>query len=143
MKPIAIIVIEAGGSAVWEAIAGQELEVTDALWRQLAPQLEGLASQTIAEAQASAIWNEAQAETRAAIFVRQQGAYSVDPKLVALRMYLDEIGRTLAGKKKLILDGKIAGRRHLLLGVPGSLAPFINAAPGNVPPRLEPPGFSP
>ena len=136
-------VIEAGGSVVWEALAGEEIELTDELWRQLAPRLDGSAAQAISQAQAGAVLDMALAEGRAAIFVRQQGAYAADPKLVALRMYLDEIAQTLAGKKKLILDEKTAGRRHLLLGVPDSLAPFLNATPPGSPRPLEGPGFPP
>ncbi len=49
-------------------------------------------------------------------------AQAQDPQLTWWRLYVDTLRECLPGKKKLILDGKHAGRRHLLLGMPPGMA---------------------
>ena len=133
--------IEAGGVAAWQRLDGQDTEITDDVWNQLTERLEGTAAEAIHLAGADATLDEAEAEGRAEIFVRKQGAYATEPELAAMRMYLEEIGVALAGKKKLILDEDASGRRQLLLGVPDSLAPLLGAPRAAEQPAFDSPEF--
>ena len=134
--------IESAGVAVWQQLEGQPIEITDEVWNDFARQLEGTAAQSLHRAEAATTLETAEAEGRAEIFVRQQGAYAAEPKLAALRMYLEEIAAAMAGKKKLILDNHSTGRRQLFFGAPDSLAPFLSAPRDAEPPVFDTPDLS-
>ncbi len=114
-------VIKAGGQAAWEHIAVPNTKLTDSLWKQISSELDGEAAAHVLAAQAYAIEKEELATGQADSFLRTEQAHASNPGLTKWRFLLNTITNALPGKKKLILDPKTPGRRHLLLGTPDSL----------------------
>jgi regulator of protease activity HflC (stomatin/prohibitin superfamily) len=112
------LLIHAAGQAAWKALAASHAEVDAKIWSDVRSELAGEASAEINAAQAFAIERQAAAEGDAARFLARQTAQSGAPRLTRWRLYLDAVGQTLPGKRKLILDPQGSGRRHLLLGLP-------------------------
>ncbi|NQT13111.1 MAG: cation-translocating P-type ATPase family protein, partial [Planctomycetes bacterium] len=82
----------------------------------------GKAAEKLLAADAAAQDRTQKSRGRADRFVAVAEANSQQPDLTRLRLYLEMIERTLAGRKKVILDRSSAGaRRQLFLGRPGSL----------------------
>ena len=109
-------VIKAGGRAAWQGFSAGGPELTDERWQRLRPQLEGEAAAELLAAEAFAIDKQERAAGEAAGFASLEAAHASAPQLSEWRMYLDALSASLAGKKKLILDSKASGRRHLFLG---------------------------
>ncbi len=82
----------------------------------------GKAAERLLAADAAAQDRTQKSRGRADRFVAVAEANSQQPDLTRLRLYLEMIERTLAGRKKVILDRSSAGaRRQLFLGRPGAL----------------------
>lgn len=127
------LLINAAGEPAWQALAAREAEVDKAVWTALRANLSGEAAAEINAAQSFAVEKEAAADGDASGFLAKQTAQASEPQLAQWRLFLDAVGQTLPGKRKLILDEKAAGRRHLLLGMPkdspSSLLPLIDPNP--------------
>jgi regulator of protease activity HflC (stomatin/prohibitin superfamily) len=104
-------------------------EVDDVLWSELSASLAGEASREIHDAQARADRLQQIAAGEADSYVLIQRVHATQPELTEWRLMLEMLAETLPGKKKLILDGRGRGRRHLLLGVgrdtDSTLAPLL------------------
>jgi Cu+-exporting ATPase len=114
------LLIHAAGEAAWQTLAESDAEVDAKIWSAVRSELAGEAAAEINAAQAFAVEQQAVAEGDAARFLARQTAQSSDPRLTRWRLYLDAVGQTLPGKRKLILDPQGSGRRHLMLGMPES-----------------------
>jgi len=116
--------IQAAGEAAWrelsEAEAGSELN--DELWSELRTRLAGEAAAEINAAHAFADEQQAAASGDAESFVLVENAHSAAPRLTEWRMFLETLAEAMPGKRKLILDARTGGRRHLLLGLPDAQA---------------------
>jgi Cu+-exporting ATPase len=126
-------VIKAGGRAAWLELSAGDGELTDERWSRLRDRLEGEAAAELLAAEAFAIGKQELAAGEAAGFALIEAAHSADPQLSQWRLHLDALSSALAGKKKLILDAKASGRRHLFLGSP------FNAGSPLAPAMLTPP----
>ncbi len=114
-------VIQAAGKAVWLELAADGSEVDDALWMQLREHLSGEASAEINAASAFAAEKEELATGDAKSFALVENAHAAAPRLTEWRMFLEAISEAMPGKKKIILDSRSGGRRHLMIGLPKSL----------------------
>ncbi|HVW37889.1 MAG TPA: SPFH domain-containing protein, partial [Pirellulales bacterium] len=126
-------VIKAGGLAAWQEFSAGDAELTDERWERLRPQLDGEAAAELLAAEAFAIDKQERAAGEAACFASLEAAHASAPQLSEWRLFLDALSASLAGKKKLILDSKASGRRHLFLG------PQSNAEFPPTPAMLAPP----
>ncbi len=95
--------------------------MTPALWQKLRVDLTGEAAAELLAAQAFSVSRENLASGDAAQYLMLQAAEAVAPQATQWRMLIDTASLALRGKAKLILDSSTSGRRHLLLGAPGSL----------------------
>jgi Cu+-exporting ATPase len=111
-------VVKAGGLEAWQELSASGGELTDELWDQLRPQLQGEASAAIASAEAFAAKKAHHAAGNADRFSLAEAAHAASPQLTEWRMYLETLQNAMPGKNKLILDSRAGGRRHLLLGWP-------------------------
>jgi Cu+-exporting ATPase len=117
-------VIKAAGEPAWRMLATTTNGLDDARWAQLKPQLAGEAAAELNAARAFAAAREDQARGDAASFAARAAARATAPELTDWRLYTDAVSESLPGRKKLILDVRSTGRRHLLLGIPAQLAPL-------------------
>ena len=115
-------VIKAAGEAVYRELSVPGTKVDDQLWERLSTQLAGEASSEINAARAFADAQQHLATGDAESFALTEAAHAADPQITEWRMYMEALIETLPGKKKLILDSKGKGRRHLLLGLRQNLA---------------------
>jgi Cu+-exporting ATPase len=124
-------VIQAAGKAVYDKLSVRGTEVNDALWAELSPELAGEASREINDARAFADGQRHLAAGEAEGYSLMESAHASDPRLTEWRMLLDTLAQTLPGKKKLVLDRRGEGRRHLLMGlpraIPAELAPVLES----------------
>jgi Cu+-exporting ATPase len=113
-------VIQAAGEAAWRELSEAETsaELSDELWHELRTGLAGEAAAEINAAHAFADGKRATASGDAESFVLVENAHSAAPRLTEWRMFLETLAEAMPGKKKLILDARSGGRRHLLLGLP-------------------------
>ncbi|HEX5500907.1 MAG TPA: protease modulator HflK, partial [Thermomicrobiales bacterium] len=111
-------VIKAGGRAAWLEFSAGDDDLTDERWARLRPRLEGEAAAELLSAEAFAVARRERAAGEAAGFCLVEAAHATAPQLSQWRLHLDALAATLSGKKKLILDSKASGRRHLFLGAP-------------------------
>jgi Cu+-exporting ATPase len=131
-------VIKAAGLAAWRELQTSGVEVNDKTWARLRPNLEGEAAAEILAAEAFATTQQHAAEGASLSFARTEAAQSQDPQLSAWRLLLDTIATSLAGKNKMILDRQPAGKRHLMLGLPGSsVSPQLLMTP-SAEPKFDP-----
>ncbi len=61
-------------------------------------------------------------------FLAKVAAHDSQPALTEFRLLWDTIGTTLAGRPKLILDRRAAGRRHVWLAGPERFSPRLDRA---------------
>jgi Cu+-exporting ATPase len=85
-------------------------------------------------ARAAAHQLESRAGGDARAFLARQSAHAVDPELTEFRLLREEIGGAFAGRPKLILDPRAAGRRHLWLADPDGIG---SRRPGRAPPAAR------
>ncbi len=114
-------VIQAAGEEAWTELSTAGSEVDDDLWIKLREVLSGEASAEINAASAFAAEKEELATGDAASFALIENAHAAAPRLTEWRMFLDTLGEAMPGKKKIILDARSGGRRHLMIGLPESL----------------------
>ncbi len=124
-------VIQAAGKAVYDKLSVSGVEVNDELWVELSPELAGEASREINEARAFADGQQQLAVGEAESYSMMESAHMSEPRMTEWRMLLDTLIETLPGKKKLVLDRRGEGRRHVLMGLPRAL-------PTELAPLLEP-----
>jgi Cu+-exporting ATPase len=130
-------VIKAGGLEAWQKLSKPGATLTEELWQELRPRLQGEAAAELHAAEAFAASEQEVAHGNAESFVLNEAARAAAPQLTDWRLAIDTIGESLTGKKKLILDRPTGGRRHLFLGLPsGSLLPGIN--PAAIAPPIRP-----
>jgi membrane protease subunit HflK len=128
--------IQAAGEPAWRELSALQSDLDDeawaALWQRLQPQLSGEAAAALNQAIAAAADRTLRAEGDATSFQRKAAARDTDPHLTEYRLYLEAVEAALPGKRKLILDQRQAGRRHLLLNFPSGLpepyAPFTESS---------------
>jgi regulator of protease activity HflC (stomatin/prohibitin superfamily) len=114
-------VIQTAGEAAWAELSAAGSEVDDNLWKKLRQALSGEASAEINAASAFAAEKEELATGDAESFALIESAHSAAPRLTEWRMFLETLGEAMPGKKKIILDARSGGRRHLMIGLPESL----------------------
>jgi regulator of protease activity HflC (stomatin/prohibitin superfamily) len=127
-------VIKAGGIEAWQRLSRPGATLTEELWQELRPGLQGEAAAELHGAEAFAASQQEVAHGHAESFLATESARAVAPQLTDWRLVVDAVSEALAGKKKLILDRPAAGRRHLFLGSPSG-----SMLPGGVPAILTPP----
>ncbi|MFV1967728.1 MAG: cation-translocating P-type ATPase family protein, partial [Pirellulaceae bacterium] len=114
--------IQAAGKTAWRALSETAGELDDeqwsALWQKLQPDLAGEAVAEINGARAFAEERTRLAEGEAVRFQQKEAAHAGEPRLTELRLFLDALAASMPGKRKLILDPRHVGRRHLLMGLP-------------------------
>ena len=118
-------VIQAAGEEAWRELSAAGSEVDDDLWRRLREVLSGEASTEINAAAAFAAEKEELATGDAKSFALVENAHSAAPRLTEWRMFLETLAEAMPGKKKIILDARTGGRRHLMIGLPESLPPGL------------------
>ena len=84
--------------------------------RRWAAKAEALARLDLADAESSRLKAKAEGDRKA--FLARQSAHAERPALTEFRLLWDTLGATYAGRPKVILDPKAAGRRHLWLADP-------------------------
>ncbi|NQT51532.1 cation-translocating P-type ATPase family protein, partial [bacterium] len=95
----------------------------------------GQAEERTVGAQAFALDRTLRAHGDARRFAEVAAAYAIEPALTRLRLHLESVEQTLAGRRKIILDGAAGqGRRLLFLGQKG-LWPAAQALPSSEPTR--------
>lgn len=110
--------IQSGGEAAWRELSKDGCEFNDEMWHKLQPDLAGEAASELNGARAFAVEREQTAAGDAAGFSLQQAAHAAAPRITEWRLFMDAWEKSLAGKRKLLLDREAAGRRHMLLGLP-------------------------
>jgi len=70
-------------------------------------------------------------------FLAKAAAHGSQPALTEFRLLWNTMATTLAGRPKLILDQRVAGRRHLWLADPERLNPLLNPLPDRALPPPE------
>jgi len=111
-------------------------------------QARAAAAQRRSSAQAEAEAIRDAAKTRAAqlvagrlgekgAFLAKAAAHGSQPALTECRLLWNTMATTLAGRPKLILDQRVAGRRHLWLADPERLNPLLNPLPDRALPPPE------
>src|SRR5262249_24410587 len=76
-----------------------------------------------------------------AAFLPKASAHATEPALSEFRMLWDTLATVLAGRPKLILDRRTAGRRHVLLAEPALVDSMLSRAAAplwNAPADQEP-----
>jgi len=111
-------VIKAAGETAWAELSAAGSEVDEALWTKLRAVLSGEASAEINAASASAIEQEELATGGAQSFALIKNAHAAAPRLTEWRMFIEALSEAMPGKKKIILDARSGGRRHLMIGLP-------------------------
>jgi len=111
-------VIQAAGEPAWRELSEGGSELNDELWSELQTRLAGEAAAEINAAHAFADEKQEAAAGEAESFVLVENAHSAAPRLTEWRMFLETLAEAMPGKRKLILDARSGGRRHLLLGLP-------------------------
>ena len=91
-------------------------------WSRLRGSVAGQAATELNLAAAYAVAKEQLALGEVEAFRAKQARHSRAPQLTEWRLYLDTFAESLPNKRKLILDDKAAGRRHLLWGLPKDAA---------------------
>jgi len=125
-------VILAGGTAAWRQLSQPKGELTPEVWSKLRGELTGEAAAGLLAAEAFATTRENEAAGEAAHYRQVEHAESAAPAETRWRLSVEAMSTALAGKPKLILDSKLAGRRHLLLAppsFPSNLIPNLLAPP--------------
>jgi regulator of protease activity HflC (stomatin/prohibitin superfamily) len=77
---------------------------------------EAVTRRDLADAESSRLKAKAEGDRKA--FLARQSAHAESPALTEFRLLWDTLGATYAGRPKLILDPRAAGRRHLWLADP-------------------------
>ena len=77
---------------------------------------EALARLDLANAESAGLKARAEGDRKA--FLARQSAHAERPALTEFRLLWDTLGTTYAGRPKVILDPRAAGRRHLWLADP-------------------------
>jgi HflK protein len=102
----------------------------------------GEATKNVLDAQASGEDRAKQARGDADRFVVVAEAYAQQPEVTRLRLYLQAVERSLAGRKKVILDRVPPGaRRQLFLGRAGLLGAFPPTQPEPLQENAEAEGY--
>jgi regulator of protease activity HflC (stomatin/prohibitin superfamily) len=121
--------IKAAGENAYRELSAGNVEADDALWTKLAA---GVAGEAAAERNRARAWADDKQQLAtggAEAFALLEAAHAGQPELTEWRAYIEALSAALPGKKKLVLDSQLAGRRHLLLGlgqaVPEQLAPLL------------------
>jgi Cu+-exporting ATPase len=114
--------IRAAGENAWQKLAADGHRQLDdegwlALWNSMQPQLAGDAAVEINSAHAAVARQRGRAEGEAEGFLTKLAARATHPQLTEFRLFLETLKASLPGKRKLVLDQRHGGRRHLLLGV--------------------------
>jgi len=113
-------VLRAGGKSAWEALSEGDAVVTSPMWKKLLPNLAGEAAAIIVGAESDSVrWRE-QAHGDAAAFLARENAQGQSPSLSRWRMTLETLEEVMPGKRKIVIDSKAAGRKHLIVGTPQS-----------------------
>jgi len=122
--------IQAAGQEAWRRLSAEGAEVDDPLWKEISPQLAGEAAAELNNARAFSEQRQNLAAGDAERFALKEAAHHDAPQLTEWRLLLETLAEALPGKKKLILDDKAAGRRHLLMGVtPGTAGSLLPIQP--------------
>ena len=98
----------------------------DAARRKWAALAEAEAARDAARTRSARLVGRALGESGA--FLARAAAHGAHPALTEFRLLFDTLAATLAGRPKLILDRRAAGRRHLWLADPDRLGPGLSRA---------------
>jgi Cu+-exporting ATPase len=98
----------------------------DAARRRFSALAEAEATRDAARTRSARLVGRALGEQGA--FLAQAAAHGAHPALTEFRLLFDTLAATLAGRPKLILDRRAAGRRHLWLADPDQLGPGLGRA---------------
>ena len=108
------------------------LEQSAQRWQEGGPaelslnEAESLALQTVRQAEASRLEKVKEAEAGRDVFLARLRARGEQPALTDFRLYWNALGRSLAGRDKMVIDAdQVPGRRHLLLLDPEQFRPVL------------------
>ncbi len=96
----------------------------EAAQRKWAAQADAQAIRNAAQTRAAQLIARALGEKEA--FLAKAATHESQPTLTEFRLLWDTIGITLAGRPKLILDRRAAGRRHIWLADPARISPRLD-----------------
>ena len=128
-------VINAAGQTAWRMLAATADPLDDEgwnrLWSQLQPALAGEAAARVNGAACARLTTRSSGpQGEATSFQEKMAARETNPELTELRLFLETLQASLPGKRKLILDPRHGGRRHLVLGWPSGRPPPAAAVGG-------------
>ena len=116
-------IIKAAGERAWKVISRYADQIEPSAWEQLRDVAAGEVAAEVHQAAAYAATRREMAVGEAEAFQARESVHSLSPELTEWRLRVDAIGDALIGKRKLVLDEKAAGRRHLLWGLTPGLPP--------------------